>query len=574
VAQIWLIEHVFFYCYTDKPQTIMAAMLLNSANQLNVGPPQPSPAPVPQPLSAAPQALIPSVQDYSSQVLNAPKYVMKQRPTTVGANTATIQPNQVNTQVAFELPVGVWNLSRFKLHYDWSIPAPGAGVYNCVAANQVPFLASMRLVSNNTSTAIQEVQNLQRWTQSCRVLETDLQQYMACDPFGYKSAWPPNQTQAGVAAVVGQQWGNPLGVASPVAGGFDSMGPHRQQIVPGNSAMFSARFETGPLPGALVNAPALATQPLVDLTESFAGQRYVSQGQANQIHAGTTDISLAQLFPKNTSYFGMDIDSYYPNVIYLQLQFGPGNLTAWTSTGAGEPGTGAAALGAAQAVTLSNIQLYMAVQSNESLANRTIAKVRSGQFRLPIPYVYHQRIQPGGAIQTVQQRFDNTFGALLKTIYTVLYNGTESTNTAQDRNNTDGRRVREFYESINSNRLTDYNVDCRNGEAANTSYPNLDWQYMKPWLIRSPLGLSSSVYQYNWILKTDFSGQSAAGSKGVPDQNIVGGLNIFNQSQLYSLQATMGTDNTITNYVSPVWYQWYIVQKMLIISPSGDSKVV
>jgi hypothetical protein len=197
-------------------------------------------------------------------------------------------------------------------------------------------------------------------------------------------------------------------------------------------------------------------------------------------------------FIKN-SIFALDKDLYVPEVLVLRVLWSPGNKIMYNATSAADPVAGAAAV--TGNIALTNINLYLAVEQNQEVANSLMAKVQSGSFAMLTPYVYSFKNFLSGTQANVSLRFNNGHGRTLSKIFHSPFNATESSNLAYDNDNTGGRIISSYYTQLNNVRMSDQNL---------ASSDNTDWLMHKD-LLRGSTVLDAASWRTNFFHLQDFS---------------------------------------------------------------------
>ena len=283
------------------------------------------------------------------------------------------------------------------------------------------------------------------------------------------------------------------------------------------------------------------------------GVTYVSCGKNNEASKYRIQIPLEQI--KNT-LFELDKDFYANEIINMQIQWNTKNKLGWMTTIAGaalDPSNVAAALPGA--VTLSNIHLYLATETNHDIINTIKANVASGTYRLLVPWVDFSSLSYNAAGSQAQQLtyFGGQTGRRLMKIYHTLVQASGDRNKQGVINNKDGAIVSEFYTKLNDNRLQDFNIDCTNLE---------DYMMLQDKLRGSVLA-GADVYQYNWFWLEDFSDYIAPSDlpTSPSKDNLRRGIPMIDQLK-WSFYAEVAAGTYVHHTFS-------VFQRELVVSPNG-----
>lgn len=225
------------------------------------------------------------------------------------------------------------------------------------------------------------------------------------------------------------------------------------------------------------------------------------------------------LFPlrliKN-SIFSINKNLYFGQLMYMKLFFGPISKVAYMSTSNAAPslGTPTAYTGAA---TIANLQLLLAVESNQNVRQSIIDKVERSGLNMIIPYVQAYKNSNSGSTQNISIQFDVGNGRSLQKVIHSVFNNIESLDTAYDCannaanlapsatapgysiTNPNFQKAQTFYTQLNGRRLQLINLDSTSATGAFTDY------LQNKRLLRGSVMENLNVYQYNWFHCDDFS---------------------------------------------------------------------
>jgi len=337
------------------------------------------------------------------------------------------------------------------------------------------------------------------------------------------------------------------------------------------------------------NTPGLATNPS---SVNYNEPGYFNVGALGQPVSYTVQFPLRYI--KNSA-FSVDKNMYFAQTTYLKVYFGPISKICYTSDSNDNPSAGAklsyvpsagnATIGGPITVAVPpyntqpiQLQLLLAVESNEDLKTIIMNQVTSSGLSYSIPYVQAFKNNNQGATQTISINVDQNNGQKLLKVYHAPYNSNEDQDTMYDHANnatvaglTDGtgaagainQKVIQYYTQLNGARIQDLTLDC-------TPFgPFTDYMSHRKQL-RGSIISNSNVFQYNWFHCDDWS---EFGPKYDQDNKgeLVAGIPLtvsqltwsFNGSQMRSgVNLINGLVNNNFNH-----YSWFVFVKRLSMSP-------
>jgi hypothetical protein len=246
------------------------------------------------------------------------------------------------------------------------------------------------------------------------------------------------------------------------------------------------------------------------------------------------------------SIFEHDKTILFNEILSLRIVWAPSTKIHYYGTDAKCPSEGT--VQAAVSVDVANPTLFLATETSQEVINALRAKIASGgmSFLTPYPHVYKTAL--AGGSQNVILRFDRGHGRKLKKIYHSVFNNAENKNTAYDHDNRADAKITEFYTTLDSKRVQDFNVDTSALE---------DYMLLKPKLDGSAL-MNSNVYQYNWFWVDDFTGDAPLWKK---DHNVSEGLSLAQERRWEFVSTTAGANLS--------HYTFAVLEKEVKITPQG-----
>ena len=299
------------------------------------------------------------------------------------------------------------------------------------------------------------------------------------------------------------------------------------------------------------NATTLAVRPDgtnhdLDYTECA----YVCGGEATGGFTIQCKIPLGQI--KNT-IFDIDKDIYFNEIMQLRIVWSTKARVGWEGTSETDPSDGAAAL--SSALTLSNIELFLAIEQNQGVINTIAALVSSGQYSLIVPWTRTNKTAYTGGAQNVINRYDRSHGIRLSKIYHTVYNASAGKNLVHNNSNVSAAVTSNFYTMLDSERLQEFNVDCSKAQ---------DYMLLQERIAGSVIQ-DPNMYSYNWFWLDDFSDYLSPSDLPIypPENNLLRGLSLEEQRK-WEFVATMATTgDQLTHYTFAVF------QRILSVSSSG-----
>lgn len=458
--------------------------------------------------------------DYQQKVFSHPSYV--HRMIAPNTNGQTISLNSSQTPVTFTIPPEVFNLSQSYLSFQISLPAVAANytwIYADVFASCISHI--QHYCSNNGY--IVDIDNLQNYMKIVDKKETALQEMQTTD----------------------STYG----------------------LYPSNSLVNAVP--------ALRNGYAQATTPITTVNPSsvnYLEPAYFTVGALNT--ALTINCMLPLRRIKNTA-FAIDKDLYYGQLSYLKLYFGPLSKVCYMSTSNANPslGTVASYTGAG---TIVNLQLYMAMETNEALISMIKGKVLGPGLSYFIPYVIADKSSnpvSSTAVSNhyVTRNYDIGSGQSLLKIYHSLFNPFETldsaydcsniSNTAQGGSDILGNKVSTYYTQLNGKRQQELTLDCTGTTAIFSDY------MVHKKMLRGSVLQNRNIYQQNWFHCDDFTEMGAVADQEGREELIAGipmGPIPLNWSIVAQVAAQPASASLSLNH-----YTWAVFQRKLMITPQA-----
>lgn len=533
--------------------------------------------------------------DYKSMDYAHPTYRFNRILPQSGSQNVTITTAGGQESV-FEIPVSAFNLAQSELSYDFSIPALATKYIYRMKDVQ----SEIRQIQLYTRSGVYlgDLNNADKYTKIVMKTDTELEEFLTYDKqqsattvatsLGVSSCLHPpvlsGETSddnvalgialtvqvSGVAATGILTFGNGQPDMRTIfaIGDIINVATTAKQLSGNVLAVGAATVTIGFFTGDLANAAIthlIRTRPNNNLVEQkrydnsvlydkSREPQYLESGVLSSALEGKVKMDLSKY--KNT-IFSYDKDLYLGEIILMRIIWNASTSIYFTGDSVNNPET--APVAAVGNVSITNLQLYLATERNQTIVNQLRQKVESGTMSVMIPYVHSYKTNLTGNA-SVSLRFNRGHGVRLQKIYHSVFNQTESKNTAYDNSNLTaatqlpGAKITSFYTMLNNNRLQEFDVVTANYE---------DFMILKPSL-KSSVIQNSNISAYNWSWIENFiENLSPEDRKNLPYNNLRVGLDLTLE-QKWDIYLTIpgGPYNHHT---------FAVVQKMLTVGPSGIS---
>jgi len=401
----------------------------------------------------------------------------------------------------FELPVNVYNYGRSYINYMSAIPAV-AGRHIHAFVDGIPHIQRIRLF-NSGQKEIARIDDFHKYSNMLFRREIPFDKMMTFDRVVSSVADVSNANSAGW--ICGLVPINDLPVVP--AGGPPLLNPD------------SIRYDAGQLLQVPYIEPKTCIVAPSQNTPSYLNWRIPLSHIMNTILAIDKDL-----------YLGSE-------VLYLEITWNASTKVYCTSLDAnfGTPNAAAAD------VTLSNLELWMAVEKDEEKRQQAMAFMKSGQpITIPYVYAFKQNLNTGVS-QTVSVKYSRGNGSHLKALYYAPYNNVETNNTAYDKYNINDNKILEFYVEVNGYRTAPNNFDTSKGQ---------DYLVQQQSLKGSCILTSENYYFYN-TFKLDFNDKTSLDLPPIaPFDNLIDGVSLASEVKVDFYTTT--ANNALNHYIYAV----------------------
>lgn len=114
-------------------------------------------------------------------------------------------------------------------------------------------------------------------------------------------------------------------------------------------------------------------------------------------------------------------------------------------------------------VDISNLALYLAQETNQSVINDLTALTRSSGMSILVPYLHVYKTNLSTSSHAVSIRLSRGHGISLERVYTGFGSGSEGT-SVRYANSILGRDITSFYSLLDSKRLQEFDIDVASGD--------------------------------------------------------------------------------------------------------------
>ena len=391
-------------------------------------------------------------QNYSLKTKVAGNYRVSKLIPISGGQSLTIPSSAGTVQAQFEI-VGnnVFNLSQSRLTWTTTLGVnAGADQNHCMWADPLTQLSRVTM-STRAGLIVADIQDVAFFSRIVTPVKTKSADLFQRSLGGYLDGlqtFATTETLSQLAPIQGIQMSNDALKATRlnVIGVTTLTSTATAAANAGAGTAVSGIF-TGLATGACNARPS--TRNLADDGDVPITEPQLSDIEPRQCVFGPKDGKLACSYQLNLgevfhhTLFSNVQDLYFNENVIFNLTFGSASNFAWQATTATSPVSYAAGLGFSPAV--SNLGLYVSIQTNPECINLITHKVNSLGLEIVTPYLYLQKYTNGGTSTNLQQRFNRSMGSNLLRTYFSVFSTSAQPNAVLDNNNIGGTRVPTYY---------------------------------------------------------------------------------------------------------------------------------
>lgn len=353
----------------------------------------------------------------------------------LGQTSATLSAT-AHTEVTFELPNKCYNLSKSSLDFKMQFLESGtSSAYNRVHQSGLIMLDRVSIY-DRSGVYLMDLNNTGTYSRCVTQLATPLEEMLSND------SSRGSQTAA-LAAITDLGFNNyPSSAETRTATPALTQGANGTRIGADGEAL----------------APR---KPMVEACYFVQGgvRNGSAQGQMNINYS----IPLSEL---HHTICSLDKDLFFGQSLLFRCQFSPVSKLGWVSTSATDLNTNVAELDGA--VSLSDIEINLAVEVSPQVVETIQNKVKTGQLNMFIPYVYSYLFNSGASTSSnVQYRFNSGHGQRLLNVYHAVANTGATSNVVYDISNQLAAaigKVTSYQTSLDNVPLQETRIDCTDGE--------------------------------------------------------------------------------------------------------------
>jgi hypothetical protein len=340
--------------------------------------------------------------DYRPKSYEHGTYRYSQIKQITGGDSLPAALGTVTQQSTFELPVKVFNLGKSELCWDMTSVSPAAAADTSVIWHGLGCPAIDRLsLFTRAGIFLMDIVDFNFFTQAVLPYTTS-----------QKEILNKKRGHAGVGANAAAA----LSESVPVG-----------MIEPGDSRVFGPKFA-----GLLAQANGQPSNQILGgnarstgaadgdrFPQSTVEPRYKQDYTVEDTAAGAHTAALRFTLKFGDiphAIIGMNKDLFFGETLILQVTWAIKTQIAFDATRADGDQTGAIVPGD---ITLNNLNLYLALETNRVVAESVMRQAQSG-LKLVVPYVYTNKIQTAGQnLQSIQIRLNRGHGRSILKLYHV-----------------------------------------------------------------------------------------------------------------------------------------------------------
>jgi len=448
---------------------------------------------------------------YTSEIANHSSSRMS-KVLPLNGQSVTLLAGNSTSEVQIELPNKCYNLARSTLDFKVSVPLTSSVVNRLHTLGQ-SFINRITLATRE-GVSLMDLRECDKYTRAVAPVATRLSD-LQCKPNAVGSLTDLIAGTKGKGHFVAMS--NTLATATPAAG----------------HSVNGTRIAAG---GATPEAPDI----------SYTEFQYTTQSTSAGAMFLNASIPLNELYH---SICSVDRVMYFGQSLLMTVYF----------NGLGKIGFGTALIGdyanqtaIASAVVVSDIKLYVAVETNPVIISGLVQQVQSNGLQMIVPYVYgYKFVSPSGSSSSVQQRLNAGHGQRLLNVYHAVYHATDSGSTAMDLSNVSAAKVVSFQTSLDNQYLQEFIPSCALSE---------DYEILQP-ILKGSCAQSNNVYAYNKVWVDSWRKGRTCDWRDT--DTVIDGLPLESE-RIWTIEQT--THATPASYQQ---YSWFNVQRTLSIDASG-----
>ena len=326
-----------------------------------------------------------------------------------------------------------------------------------------------------------------------------------------------------------------------------------------NKYPYNSTFEAGNIYGKTAGA----TNEAITLNEP----QHVASYARNTAVTLYREICLGDLVDTE---FSLDKDTLYPTDAILRLTLNPTYAMAYrnsyTDAGGGNyTDNGLAELDANTNITISNLYLKLAVQTNFILQRSLAASLYEGKLTYSMPFIVPYKFNVNSSLVNLTVSFNSVFARRLRSIIVMFYNSGSRNQNLYNCANYNASRLRSYVSYLNTQRLYAEDIYCYQPTTLTTGKETTDWMVMKN-IINGSVILNRAQYQKTWWHQDSFAVEDGRlRCINLDKKNDNGGLDISNLGNSINYQF-VGNHNGVQNLD---YYIFLVFNRKVTFSPEG-----
>jgi hypothetical protein len=431
-----------------------------------------------------------------------PKYRLLRLPlNNISGSSITLTGSQ-SQLLEFKLPNSVYNLAQSYLGYSITTPANEGANASCWVQADSFEIASNAYFGNASGLDVCNLSFAHKYVKIARKLKTKFNDYISNDS---TSGLAPSNKQIGYTDGVFNNFYPATGQSS--AGSFSGV-------------------------------------------TNYIEPRYLTCSVVTTGGAKNTAATVSRLIPLNSivdTVFAVDKDLYIPSDMYIRFTAGPNsNFSYFTDDASSANSPVISSKPIVNAVTIGNIYLYLAVETNQLIIDSVMNKVHAGGgLKLNVPYTvgFKNGQSTGSTIFNMNLNLSSQYGKTLKQVLHTVWGDESSTtgsaNLMLDSGNYNGTKIKTYNTFLNSRQLQDSVINCvGTGVFTDATYvvPNYDDWRENSRFAKDSVIINRSVYAMNWFHLDRFHEDN--NSTLIPEENRLDGYDMTKGPVLWQLQAS------------------------------------
>jgi len=434
-----------------------------------------------------------------------------------GADNLTLSTGSTS-QMTFELPNKVYNLSRSTLDWQMSVMDPPASDFNALFTNAYP-IDRIELFTRS-GRHLCDINNYAQYSRSVTPVVTKMSEFLAQDKnLGGSHA---SSAASAITAAATAQKGGKIFRSDQVAGtdGVSNAG---------NGVRVAAGGATADEANSL----------------SYTDINNFTQSPVDAVTGMNYSIPLSEI---HHSLMSVDKTLYFGQSLMLRVHFVGSDRLGFIleeTAGTTQP------IVLAAACAISRARVYLAVETNPLVVQGLVNRVQSQGLQMVIPYVHHNLFSSSsGTASNLQRKLNAADGQRLLNVYHSVYHTTNTASHTYDVSNVGEDKITSIETRLDNNNLQEF---------VPLSAQNEIYQLQKP-LLEDSVIATAQQFKYNQIWIDSFRNGKACDWKDM--DTIIDGIPLDSE-RIWQIDLA-------TAAAAYRQYTWFVVQRTLSISPSGD----